>query len=138
MVAHCVRAGRGLPALKYLSRYLYRGVISEKNIAANDGERITFRYRESQSGDDRTKTMKGEDFVWLLLQHVLPKGFRRVRDYGFLHGNARALLRLVQRVLSVWRKMIPPEPIKRPAFPCRRCGHPLFVLDFRPPGWQSS
>jgi hypothetical protein len=137
-VAHCARAGRGLPALKYLSRYLYRGVISEENIIANDGEQITFRYRESQSGNDRSRTMRGEDFVWLLLQHVLPKGFRRVRDYGFLHGNARALLRLVQRVLGVWRKMIPPEPTKRPAFPCCRCGHPLFVLGFRPPGWQSS
>jgi hypothetical protein len=124
-----------VPALKYLSRYLYRGVISEENIVADDGERITFRYRESQSGDDRTRTMKGEDFVWLLLQHVLPKGFRRVRDYGFLHGNARALLRLVQWVLGIWRKRAPPEPTKRPAFPCRRCGHPLFVLGFRPPGW---
>jgi hypothetical protein len=34
----------------------------------------------------------GEDFLWLVLQHVLPKGFRRVRDYGFLHGNAKKLL----------------------------------------------
>src|SRR5450756_984077 len=40
-------------------------------------------------------------FLWLVLQHVLPKGFRRVRDYGFLHGNAKKLLSLVQMVLQV-------------------------------------
>ncbi len=36
-----------------------------------------------------------EDFLFLILQHVLPKGFRRVRDYGFLRSNAKRLL-LVQ------------------------------------------
>ena len=80
--------------------------------------------------------MAGEDFLWLLLQHVLPKGFRRVRDYGFLHGNARTLLRLVQWVLGVWSRIVP-EPAQRPAFPCRHCGRPLTVIGFRPPGWQS-
>jgi len=45
--------------------------------------------------------VKGEDFLYLIMQHVLPKGFRRVRDYGFLHGNATKLLFLVQLVLQV-------------------------------------
>jgi hypothetical protein len=135
-VAHCTHAGKGLPALKYLSRYLYRGVISENNLIADDGKHITFRYRDGQTGDYRTRTMAGEDFLWLLLQHVLPKGFRRVRDYGFLHGNARTLLRLVQWVLGAWSRLVP-EPTKRPAFPCRRCGRPLHVVGYRPPGWLS-
>ena len=134
-VAHCTHAGRGLPALKYLSRYLYRGVISEKQILTDDGEQVTFRYRDGRTGEYCTRTLAGEDFLWLLLQHVLPKGFRRVRDYGFLHGNARALLLLIQKVLSVWSRMVP-EPIMRPAFPCRHCGHPLKVIGFRPPGWK--
>ena len=134
-IAHCTHAGRGLPALKYLSRYLYRGVISEKQIIADDGKYITFRYRDGKTGDYRTRTMSGEDFLWLLLQHVLPKGFRRVRDYGFLHGNARILLLLVQKVLGVWGKIVP-QTIQRPTFPCRHCGHPLLVIGFRPPGRQ--
>lgn len=70
--------------------------------------------------------------MWLLMQHVLPKGFRRVRDYGFLHGNARKVLLLVQKVLGVWNRIVP-ETIQRPTFPCRHCGHPLFVIGFRPP-----
>jgi hypothetical protein len=90
--------------LKYLSRYLYRGVIGESNIVSNQDGNVTFRYVEARTGKTGCRTLKGEDFVWLVLQHVLPKGFRRVRDYGFLHGNAKRLLRLVlvQLVLQVF------------------------------------
>ncbi|MCZ6803572.1 MAG: transposase [Proteobacteria bacterium] len=86
-VVDCAHVGKGKPALTYLARYLYRDVISENNIIADEGEKVTFRYLDSQTKETRSRTMKGEDFLWLLLQHVLPKGFRRVRDYGFLHGN---------------------------------------------------
>jgi len=97
-VTDCKHVGKGEPALEYLSRYLYRGVISEKNIVANRDGKVTFRYLESNTGKTQYRTLKGEDFLWLVLQHVLPKGFRRVRDYGFLHGNAKKRLSLVQLV----------------------------------------
>ena len=45
-VVDCTKAGEGLSALKYLSRYLYRGVISENNIVANKNGLITFKYIE--------------------------------------------------------------------------------------------
>ncbi|HHI92827.1 MAG TPA: hypothetical protein ENK04_04820 [Gammaproteobacteria bacterium] len=93
---------RGLSAIKYLSRYLYHGVISEKNIIPDDGTNITFRYRESQSGDWKTRCVKGEHFIWRVFQHALPKGFRRVRDFGFLHGNAKITLRRIQILLKVF------------------------------------
>jgi len=80
---------------------------------------VTFRYTEAASGECRTRTLPGEDFLWLLLQHVLPKGFRRVRDYGFLHGNAKSLLRLVQGVLRVITEAATPAP--RPALRCPAC-----------------
>ena len=82
-VVDCVHVGKGLPALKYLSRYLYRGVISEKNITSNTQGWVTFKYTESKTGNICYRRLKGEDFLWLILQHVLPKGFRRLRDYGF-------------------------------------------------------
>jgi len=47
------------------------------------------------------RAMKGEDFLWQVMQHALPSGFRRVRDYGFLYGNAKRLLSLVQLILRV-------------------------------------
>ena len=134
-VVNCTHVGKGLPALKYLSRYLYRGVISEKNIVSNKDGNVTFRYVESSTGKTRYRTLKGEDFLWLVLQHVLPKGFRRVRDYGFLHGNAKKLLSLVQLVLQVLIEARAPRP--RPVFKCPRCHAPMQIMAFRQPAWAS-
>lgn len=134
-VAHCQSVGNGLPALQYLSRYLYRGVISENNIIDDDGTQVTFRYTDHDTGQTKTRTLAGEDFLWLLLQHVLPKGFRRVRDYGFLHGNAKKILLLIQLRLRV----VLPCPIAkaRPAFTCCRCHQPVIIIGFRKPAAYS-
>jgi len=52
-VVDCKHVGKGITALKYLSRYLYRGVISEKNIISNQDGKITFKYIESSTGNTR-------------------------------------------------------------------------------------
>lgn len=125
-VAHCEHAGQGVQALEYLSRYLYRGVISNRNITHDDGENVTFRYRDSQTNTLQYRTLPGEDFIALLVQHVLPKGLRRSRDYGFLHGNAKRLLKTVQWVLRVML----PDQIKRAkaAFQCPHCKGRMLVM----------
>jgi len=134
-VVNCEHVGKGLPALQYLSRYLYRGVISEKNIISDDGANVTFRFIDSQTKTWKTRTVQGEQFIWLVFQHVLPKGFRRVRDYGFLHGNARETLQRIQVMLNV---LIPkPHKLPRPAFRCPHCGKPMSVIGFIPPAWRA-
>ncbi len=134
-VVDCTRVGQGLPALKYLSRYLYRGVISEKNIIACRQGQVTFSYIDSDTGETRYRTMKAEDFLWQVLQHVLPRGFRRVRDYGFLHGNAKTLLSLVQLVLRV--ASAAHSLRQRPAFKCPNCKSKMTIAAFRRPAWMS-
>jgi len=134
-VVDCTHVGKGLSALKYLSRYLYRGVIPENNIVSSQDGNVTFKYVESRTGKTRYRTLKGEDFLWLVLQHVLPKGFRRVRDYGFLHGNAKKLLSLVQMVLQVLIETCTPRP--RPAFKCPMCQAAMRIMAFRRPAWAS-
>ena len=133
-VVDCRRVGSGISALKYLSRYLYRGVISEKNIVSNQNGRVTFKYIESKTGTPRYRTLNGEDFLHLIMQHILPKGFRRVRDYGFLHGNAKKLLGLVQLILHVVIKGCNQRP--RPAFLCARCGASMAIVGFRLKAWN--
>ena len=129
-VAHCKGVGHGEQALAYLARDLYRGVISNRHIIEDDGTYVTFRYRNSKTGDWETRRETGERFIYLLMQHVLPKGFRRARDYGFLHGNAKALLKVVQWVLQVVR----PEQRKKPhcTFRCPSCGAAMAVSGIRP------
>lgn len=129
-VAHCEHVGNGAPALKYLARYLYRGVISEKNIVSSRDGMVTFKYRESSSGKQQYRTVKGEEFLHLFLKHVLPRGFRRVRDYGFLHGNAKKLRTLIQLILHVpiraWPQVRP-----RPCFTCPKCQVAMEIKSFR-------
>ena len=92
-VVDCKSVGSGEKALLYLGRYLYRGVIREADILACDQDgngQVSFRYRDSQSGKTKVRTLPGADFLRLILQHVPPKGFRRARNHGFLHPNRRA------------------------------------------------
>jgi len=133
-IIDCSHVGRGITALKYLSQYLYRGVISEKNIVSSRNGFVTFKYTESKTGKSQYRTLKGEDFLHLTMQHVLPKGFRRVRDFGFLHSNAKKLLFLVQLVLHVCLKKITPRP--RPTFKCPCCKSSMVIMGFRQTTWN--
>jgi hypothetical protein len=128
-IVDCRQVGKGVSAIKYLSKYLYKGVISEKNIIADKSGKVTFRYIDSETETVKTRTLPGEDFIFLILQHVLPKGFRRVRDYAFLHANAKKLLSLVQLVLHVVVYEIPLRD--RPALPCPRFKSAMVAIGFR-------
>ena len=94
-VVDCKAVGAGQAALVYLGRYLYRGVLSEKNIVSNQNGWVTFRYQNSDIRKMENRTLGGVAFLKLLLQHILPKGFRRARNYGFLHPNSKRV-KLVQ------------------------------------------
>ena len=79
--------------------------------------------------------MSGWSTAGMSAKVLLPKGFRRVRDYGFLHGNARKLLILIQLTLKV---MITARPIRpRPVFICVKCQSPMRILGFIRPAWPS-
>jgi hypothetical protein len=131
-VVDCKDAGNGEQAMIYLGRYLYRGVIREKDILHCQDGMVTFRYRHAKSGKERTRTVTGEYFLYLLMLHVLPRGFRRARSYGFLHSCSKKLIRLLQVVLRVapWqslvRKMKP-----RAAILCPVCGAPMVIIATR-------
>jgi hypothetical protein len=84
-VVDCKSVGNGASALIYLGRYLIRGVIREQDILACGDGQVTFRYRHAKSDRLALHTVSGADFLWLVLPHVLPKGFRRARNFGFLH-----------------------------------------------------
>lgn len=130
-VVDCKRVGNGDKALTYLGRYLYRGVLREKDILSVQDNRVTFRYTDN-TGTVRTRTLGGADFLWLLLQHVLPKGFRRTRDHGFLHGNAKRTIRLLQWLFRI--TIVPPE--KATPLCCKHCGGTVRITILPYPGKQ--
>jgi hypothetical protein len=131
-VVDCRSVGNGEKALVYLGRYLYRGVIREQDIVSCEHGMVCFRYQDSQTKQMRTRTLPGAEFLHLLLQHVLPKGFRRARSYGFLHPNAKRWIALLQWVLKV--RIQPNRPMRpRPAWKCPCCGGLMRVLQRRLP-----
>lgn len=131
-VVNCKEVGRGHQALIYLGRYLYRGVIAEKNILHDHDGVITFRVKD-HDGQEVIQSLPAADFLWRLLLHVLPRRFRRVRDFGLLHGNAKRLIQLVQLVLRV-RLPWPAPPREPTPILCPRCGGLLQLLKVRQKG----
>lgn len=119
-VVDCKQVGSGAKAIVYLGRYLYRGVIREKDILACNDKMVTFGYRNSKTGKVETRTVSGVEFLRLVLQHVLPKGFRRARTYGFLHANSKRLIAQLQLQLKVMFK--PAQARERPPIRCPCCG----------------
>ena len=123
--------GSGDKALVYLGRYLYKGVIQEKDIMAYREGRVTFRYQDGKTKQMRTRTLPGPQFLWLLLQHVLPKGFRRTRNFGFLHSNSKRALTLLQQLLKLNPVKILIGLAKRPPIKCPGCGGAMRIVQTR-------
>nr|WP_277812760.1 transposase [Vibrio splendidus] len=94
--------------MNHLSRYLYRGVLPDEDIINITDSKVTFRYKENQNKTWQTRTLPIFKFLLLTLQHALPKGQQRVRDYGFLLGQAHALRARIQVLLLNLLYLMPP------------------------------
>lgn len=127
-VVDCKDVGNGDKAIIYLGRYLYRGVIQEKDILSCEDGMVTFSYLHAKSQKYRTTTVTGEYFLYLLMLHVLPKGFRRARCYGFLHPCSKRLIRFLQMVLRVPAFKMLRAVKKRAAIICPHCGAAMKII----------
>ncbi len=77
--------------LNYLSRYVLRIAISNARILAMDETHVTFRSKDRSTDTWRTMRLEGVEFLRRFLQHVLPRGFHKVRYYGLWHHSKRSL-----------------------------------------------
>ena len=87
--------------LKYLARYTHRVAISNHRLVKLEEGRVTFRYRDyADAGKEKLLTLSAEEFLRRFVQHVLPKGFMKIRHYGLLSSRHReARLRQARRLL---------------------------------------
>jgi hypothetical protein len=87
--------------LRYLAGYTHRVAISNHRLVAFDHDQVTFRYKDYAHGNKkRLMTLTSQEFLRRFLLHVLPRGFVRIRFYGFLANRRRAnLLPLCQQLL---------------------------------------
>lgn len=125
-VADIQPVGSGEAALKYLANYLCRPPLHERQIETWDARSVTFRYREN-GGTVQRRTVSGGEFVRRVMQHVLPKGFQRVRHYGWLGAAAHAKRERIGALLD-WRApaLVPPAPLPPPK--CPGCGQVMILI----------
>jgi hypothetical protein len=75
--------------LAYLSRYVFRTAISNARILGMDSTHVVFRWKDRKAGGWRSERLPGVEFLRRFLQHVLPRGFHKVRYYGLWHASKR-------------------------------------------------
>ncbi len=133
-VVHCKPVGDGRAALNYLAPYIFRVAISNQRIIKLADDKVTFRYRESDTGRWKTCKLSAERFIHRFLQHVLPKGFVKVRYYGlFAPCNRRHLTAIRQQINDVAANN-PQQSTTELATPtseplhCPACGQPMRLL----------
>ena len=125
--------GGAMQVLRYLGRYTHRVAISNHRLLAYDGERITFRYKDyAHGGKQRKMTLLGTEFLRRFFLHVLPKGFVRIRHFGFLANRFRA------SQLALCQQLLATDPIAQLTpkiqgenasnWHCPRCGAPMIVM----------
>jgi hypothetical protein len=130
--------------LDYLGRYTHRIAISNDRILALRDGTVTFAYRDRAAGDvHRTTTLPAERFIGRFLQHVLPRGFVRIRHFGYLANRCKVEALARCRDLLGATPPSPPEPKSavewvllltgKDLTRCPRCGHsPLIYVEIEP------
>jgi hypothetical protein len=91
-VVDCRPVGSGETALKYLAPYVFQVALSNRRILKLENDQVTFTYKDGDSGKTKQATLAVEAFLQRFLQHVLPKGFVKVRYDGILAPGQRPLL----------------------------------------------
>ncbi len=120
--------GRGHTALRYLARYVKRSAIGPKRLIGYDkAGNIRLHWTSSSSGKPGILTLSPDEFIRRWLIHVLPKGFARVRHYGFMSAAAVATRKVIRLHLGADPAPQPilPEPLPHTC-PC--CGGNLTFL----------
>jgi Putative transposase/Transposase zinc-binding domain len=123
--------------LRYLGAYTHRVAISNHRLVALAEGKVTFRWRDSaHQNKKRLITMPVEEFLRRFLLHVLPRGFVRIRNFGFLANRHRAtLLPLCSQLLhSAPQSPSSTQPVPNHAgtlsfWTCPLCGGPMRVIE---------
>jgi hypothetical protein len=129
--------------LHYLGAYTHRVAISNHRLVSLVGDQVTFRWRDSaHANQQRLLTLSVEEFLRRFFLHVLPRGFVRIRHFGFLAHRCRArLLPLCFQFLDSTAGSALPQPptpgngeipsttpVSTSPWTCPQCGGPMIIL----------
>ena len=150
-VVHFKPVGDGRKALKYLTPYIYRVALSNRRLLSMENGEVIFRDKP-RNKSWTTMKLDAMSFISRFLQHVLPKGFQKVRYFGFLHPSAtKRFNHLKEQFQENTSQTNKPEAEKSPEKQdtavnrhtpedpgvCPHCGNPLRYIG-RLPRWPAS
>jgi hypothetical protein len=120
--------------LQYLGRYTHRVAISNHRLVSFVDGKVTFRWRDSaHNNEQKLLTLSLDEFLRRFLLHVLPKGFVRIRNFGFLANRRRAtLLPLCFHLLGSapqTEQDISGSKDSSDLWLCPKCGAPMMVIE---------
>ena len=120
--------------LQYLGRYTHRVAISNHRLVSFAEGKVTFRWRDSaHNNEQKLLTLSLDEFLRRFLLHVLPKGFVRIRNFGFLANRRRAtLLPLCFHLLGSapqTEQDISGSKDSSDLWLCPKCGGPMMVIE---------
>jgi hypothetical protein len=138
-VVHSKPLPNGTTALKYLTPYVYRVAITNNRILKVNDSTVTFRYKDNTTGTWHTTTISASQFIQRFLQHVLPKGFVKIRYYGFLAPKNRHLITILRYLFARISSDVDNYP-EAEGLCCPQCGAPMNLVAFilystRAPPW---
>jgi hypothetical protein len=122
--------------LGYLARYTHRVAITNHRLVAFERDQVTFLWKDYAHGNKKRKmTLSAQEFLRRFLLHVLPRGFVRIRSFGFLTNRRRATLlpRCQQLLLENPKPHAPAVTSSSPAQPacfrCPKCATPMVIVE---------
>jgi hypothetical protein len=120
--------------LQYLARYTHRVAISNHRLLSFADGKVTFRWKDYAHGNKKRKmTLTAEEFLRRFLLHVLPRGFVRIRHFGFMANRQRTeRVALCQRLLLAARhpsRVAADSTSANPSWICPQCGAPMVVIE---------
>jgi len=137
-VVHCKEAGNGQAVLKYFAPYIFRVAISNKRIIKLDNDQVTFIYKHPKTKKWTPVTFHVFEFLRRFLQHVLPKGFKKVRHYGLLHSKYKQVLATLQYTLGTVEVDSQQERSHKSKNPlCPICGKEMILIGVVGPDYFS-
>jgi hypothetical protein len=119
--------------LHYLARYTHRVAISNHRLLGMEDGKVSFRWKDyAHGGKQRKMVLAVEEFIRRFLLHVLPKGFVRIRHYGWMANRCRRKCAALCRTLlgqEAEQPQLAPASAGRPTRKCPFCGGVVEVVE---------
>ena len=141
-VVHCEPAGYGREVLSYVAPYIFRTAMTDhRNLTLHDDGRVSFRYKDNETKKRKTCRMEVMELFRRYLQHVLPKGFVKIRYFGLLGANQGHLLKQLKWLIlkSISQKeqaaflAIVFKPRDKQLMRCKCCGSVMVPTEILKP-----